>query len=294
MIDTKDLFLRMRGEFREIDIRFAQLRGPVTLEGGANWSVKLTGGRMDVEYFRLREKELKHLYAHAQAIHTRAVYRDRILNLEDLRFAAYNGRAFGSLRWDLKDRHIRLGPGRFGDTAYEYKLGLEGLDLGGLLKDITSLPRPLEGKLSGVLEGKGRTLMLERMSGTGKFRISDLKVGVPPRKDLLIETLGPGPVSGLQGLPLGTLKGDWFFQAGQLRVPSFEVENALARMEGGVNYQILTLDIDGVARLTLKGAPGGGRSPLAKALGIGGMISASFGGRVVAPELRYRVQRGGS
>lgn len=292
-INSDDLFLRMQGEFRQINIRFTKLRGPITLEGQENWSVNLVGGRVDVEYFRLKEKELKHLYAHAQALQTKAVYNNRVLTLEDLVFAAYDGKAFGKLRWDLNDRRIRLGEGRYGDTAYEYHLGLDKIDVGGFLTDITSLHRPLEGKLSGLLRGKGRTLMLERMAGTGRFQVQDLRLGEPPRKDLLTEVLGPQAVSLLPGIPLGNLAAEWTFQIGQLQVPRFEVESAQASLDGGINYQILTLDIDGVTRFLLKPGVGKRLEPLQQALGgPGGGISAAFGGRVVSPDIRYRVVRG--
>lgn len=319
-VQGQDLLLRMRGDFREIDILFEGLAGDVGRGEASGWTVALTGGRVSGQYFRLRdsvepvapsagddaasvvagkvrrlkarERLPRRLYLFAEGVKTQAVYRDRVLTLKDLVFVAYQGKALGQLRWDLNERNIQLGPGRYGDTAYEYRLGLADLDLGSLLRDVTALDRPFEGKITGLLEGKGRTLMLERMSGNGRLQVAGMATGNPPRLDLLREALGPRAAEQLAGIPLGELQAEWILQGGELQVPSFSTASAAARLSGSLRYHVLNVEIGGALRLTLVPGALGGREALVTALGATPMLEAGLAGTVDEPLIQYRARGG--
>lgn len=290
-VDTTELHLRMRGEFRQIDIRFGRLKGPIEFLGDGAWVTDLKGSDIRGEYFRLKEADLKHLKMRAEAFQAKAVHRGRVLSLESVGFAAYGGKAIGKLTWDLNDRNIRLGPGRTGDTAYSYRLGFQDMRLGEFMEAITGLAEPFRGRFSGLLEGKGRTLMLERMNGEGNMVVRGLEVGTLPRLDRLREVLGPATES-LAGARLGDLQTGWVFRGGQLRLPQFEVRGPDGSLSGGLHYDILRLDIGGNARLEL--FPGFlAKNPALRArVGERPALSAALGGRVVEPMIQYQLSGG--
>ncbi len=288
---TEDLYLRMRGEFRQINIRWKGVRGKIhrSLEGDFDLAFESTG--LEGEYFRHRDEDLPHLFLRADAMACRATYANRILTLGDVRFSAYGGSAHGSLTWDLTDRNIPLGPGRTGDTAYSYELGMKDFDLGTLIQDVTTIRRPLEGKFRGYLEGRGRTLMLERMNGEGKFQVDGLKLGEPPEGDVVRSVLGPLATAELPGTELGNLAGDWVMVQGDLQVPKFEVAGPDGRLGGSLSYGVLTLELAGALRFAPSPAGLGERPNLARSLGADGVVDVALGGRVVDPEIRYRISR---
>lgn len=291
-IDARDLVLRMRGEFRQINIRFAWLKGPVRFGSDGGWTADVEGGPIEAEYFQLKDENLKHLFAHATAVKTTASYAGKVLNLSGLGFAAYGGRALGRLRWDLNERNIPLSGTRKGDTAYDYRLGFDNLDLGAFLQDVTGLIRPFEGRFSGLLEGRGRTLMLERMQGNGRMMVSDLQVGTLPGQAELKQALGAPATDALGGLRLGKLQTTWTFQNGALRMPKFTVEGPDGTFAGTLGYDILKLILSGEASLRVSDGALARLPPLRQALGNRPIVAATVGGTVVEPLIRYRIESG--
>ena len=291
-VDTQDLMLRMRGDFRQINIRFSSVRGPVSVTGDGGWTAQLEGGPIEVEYFRHRDEQLQHLFAHATAFKTNAGYARKVLNLTGLGFAAYGGRAIGRLTWDLNERNIPLSGTLKGDTAYSYRLGFEDLELGEFIKDITSLDRPFQGRFSGLLEGRGRTLMLERMTGKGRMMVNDLRLGNLPGTADLAKALGAEAASSLRGLRLGNLQTDWSFQSGILRMPGFEVEGPDGSLSGSLSYDILKLDISGASALRLSAGTLARVPALRRALGRRPVVAASISGKVVEPAIVYQIEAG--
>lgn len=289
-VTTEDLHLRMRGDYRQIDIRFEGLRGRLHRSNLGEFAATLQGGAVKAEYHRHQDRTLKHLFANADAVTAKLTVRDRKMDLSDIRFSAYGGVAIGHLHWDLNVRKVPLRGDLTGDTAYKYSLGFRGMDLASFMQDITSLYRPIEGKLKGLIEGRGKTLMLERMFGEGRFEVEDARVGEPPRKDTLREVLGPLAAEELKGLPLGNLRGDWQMDRGVLVLPSIDVESATAKVEGDLTYDILQLDIGGSLSVRPFDAGMQGRGNLRQTLGAGGRIVARFGGRVVEPQILYTTQ----
>ncbi len=286
-VDTKNLHLRMRGEFRQIDIWFDWLRGPVQFFPDGAWSMDLDGGPIRGEYFRRKEESLKHLELNGKAFKAKGVYRDRKLNLDQVGFAAYGGRAFGRLLWDLNEKGIRLGSGLTGDTAYDYRLGFQKLELGSFMADLTGLMAPMDGVFSGLLEGRGRTLMLERMHGNGRMKVQNLKIGTLPRQDELKKVMGVAATQELKGIQVGNLATEWTFQNGELRLPEFESIGKEGTLSGSLLYNILTLEIGGQAKLDIAPAGMSSRSALKQALGPSPSLRAGVGGRVVEPAIQY-------
>lgn len=285
-VDTTDLLMRMRGEFRQINIRFSGLTGKILRHTGGGAEVAMQGGKLVGEYFRHVDKDIPHLFLRLDGIQTKLSYDNRVLRLDDLKMAGYGGVGVGYLEWDLNVRDIELGPGRFGDTRYKYELGMKGLDLEALTKDITTLT-PMGGVFRGYLEGSGDTLMLERMSGSGRFEVRDLRVRTPPTPDRLRAALGPESLDALRQLRIGSAQGDWSLRAGELVLPSIESTGPDAILRGDIRYNILSLDLGGALGLTLQ-EPGASRNPgLRAALGVGGRIAAALGGRVVSPRVAY-------
>lgn len=292
MIDSKDLFLRMRGDFRQINIRFSWLKGPIKMDAGGGWTAQLEGGPIEAEYFRHTAKSLKHLFVHATAVKTTATYAGKVLHLTGLGFAAYGGRAMGHLEWDLNERNIPLSGTLRGDTTYDYRLGFEDLQLGPFIQDITGLDEPFTGSFSGLLKGQGRTLMLERMNGHGRMMVQDLRLGTLPGTAKLRARLGQEATDALRGLRLGKLQAGWTFRNGELRLPQFEVEGPDGQFSGTLAYDILKLNISGDAAVQVSAGALARLPPLRRALGTNVVLGANVAGTVVEPQITYRIGGG--
>lgn len=287
-----DLTLRMAGDFREIDIHYFEMKGTVErlADGSAHGTV--SGGKVVGEYFRFLDKEKKHLTVQADAFSSGLRYSGMVLDLLDTKFAAYGGVVVGSLRWDLGDREIRYSTNLKGDTAYAYRIAFRDIDLGSFSQDVSGLPRPLEGKLKGALEARGRTLLLRYMTGSGRIRADGFRLGTLPARDRLDGLLVAGAGAELTGLDLGGFESDLLLQRAELQIPGIDARGNDGRFQGGLVYDILTLDASGVGRLSLDPSALA-RFPLtASRLAAGATLDVALTGKINEPSVSYRLPDG--
>lgn len=296
MLRAKDLHQRMRGEYRQIDLYYSSLEGPIERKPDGSTVMHLKGGPLRGEYHRHKDSTLKKLRVHVDGLETKVVIKNKLLFLEDLKFAAYGGVAFGQLKWDLSVKKIPLRDtfGRsnevfYGDSAYDYRLGFRNIDLGSFLKDVTSLDRPFEGKFTGLMKGEGKSLMLERMHGDGRVKVENFRVGNPPLSGTYVKLFPRTAQGEIPGIPLGNFQTTWNFKNGGLHFPDLSSESPEASLRGVLDYDILSLEISGQLRLGILERALAKRQFLRGALGGPRTIVVGLGGRVVQPEISYSV-----